>query len=92
MSKPDRFEVGGAWKKESGNGVQYLSVSLDLDKLIEANGGATNGKCNLAIFKRTREKTNPKQPDYDLLFSQRQGAAQARRADGPETLEEDIPF
>jgi hypothetical protein len=92
MSNYKKTYVGGAWKKEYGDGVQYLSVSLELDKLFEANGGATNGKVNLAIYKRTREKTNPKQPDYDLVFSEKQGADQSRGASAPLPLDDDIPF
>lgn len=95
MANPN--EVGAAWKKESQSGLKYLSVSLNLDKLMEATGGLTNGKVNLALFAKKGEKTKDTQPDYDLVYSppsSSSGMRQQRRAAEPvsELTDDDIGF
>jgi hypothetical protein len=89
---PKGNEVGAAWAKTSGNGIKYLSVSLDLDRLMAVTHNQTNGKINLALFKKKGEKTKDTQPDFDLVFSPRQGARQAPSSDVSDESEGDIPF
>lgn len=87
---PNQNEVGAAWKKQAASGLTYLSVSLNLDKLMEATGGLTNGKVNLALFAK-KNKSKDSQPDYDLVYSPRQGAKQAETRDEPD-LDDPLPF
>lgn len=66
---PNPNEVGAAWKKTAQSGLKYLSVSLNLDKLMVATGGQIDGKVNLALFAKKGEKAKDSQPDYDLIYS-----------------------
>lgn len=93
---PNSKEVGCAWKKTSQSGLKYLSVSLDLDKLLAATGGIVAGKINLALFTKKGEKTNDRQPDLDLVYSApgKSSAMRQERAEEPvsEWGDEEIPF
>jgi uncharacterized protein (DUF736 family) len=84
---PDPNEVGALWKKSNERG-RYLSVSLDIDKLLELNGGAT-GKVNLVAYPIAGEKANPNAPDLRLKFYAKKGPAPQRKV---RVEEDEIPF
>lgn len=58
-------DVGAGWRKRSKKNVDYISISLDVDRLLELSGGAT-GKLNLVCFLNT--SSNPKAPDFQLMY------------------------
>lgn len=93
---PDPNEVGAGWKKQSANGVKYLSLSLDLDKFHEVSGGQSNGRVNFVLFARKGEKTKESQPDYNLIFSAPSKSSAMRREQGakqPQPPDDDgVPF
>lgn len=59
--------VGGAWIKESKAGRTWVSIQLDLKKLLDDGNPTDLEKVNLAMFENTKkEKEN--QPDYNITF------------------------
>lgn len=96
-------EVGAVWNKRNNKG-EYLSISIDLDALLELTGGAT-GKVNLNGYLIEFEKTNPNAPDYRVKYYPRTGASapvaaprpaapppRAVRRQQPLPDDDDIPF
>lgn len=52
-------KIGACWKRKSKDGKQYLSGQIDL----------ITSKLNIVLFKNDK-KTNPKQPDYNIVLSE----------------------
>jgi len=73
----DPNDVGAVWKKFNERGTKWLSLNLNLERLLELTGGDT-GTVKLVAFER--KKFEDKQPDYQLLYP-RQRAASAPEAD-----------
>jgi hypothetical protein len=91
-------DVGAAWKKRNDKG-DYLSVSLDVDKLLKLSGGET-GQLSLNMY--PIQSDHPKAPDYSLKFYPKAGVStraprplndtdEAPRARRP-LADEEIPF
>lgn len=65
----DMVYTGSAWDRESKNGTNYISVSLDLSKLLDALGYEfmPDVKVNLAMFENTKKKSE-KSPDWSVVY------------------------
>lgn len=63
MRKPN--EVGAIWKKTKDNGEEYLSISLDLEALLELTNGAIE-KINISGYANNSD--NPRAPAYQLKY------------------------
>jgi len=88
VKKPN--DVGAIWKKSNERG-EYLSISLDVDALLELSGGVM-GKLNINGYPISSE--HPNAPDFQLKFYPK-GAATSRPAPVARTKpvnEDDIPF
>jgi uncharacterized protein (DUF736 family) len=72
-SKPydNQDEVGAIWKKKSKKGEAYLSLSLNLEKLLKA--GYTT-EVQLVAFVNKNKKAD-KHPDLRIKISERRDAA-----------------
>jgi len=89
---PRENEVGAVWKKSNDKG-DYLSISLDLDALLQLTGGAT-GKVDIKAYPIEFEKTNPNAPDLRLKYYPKGTGTvtRVRRPSPPPLLDDDIPF
>jgi uncharacterized protein (DUF736 family) len=86
-------EVGAAWTKVGrDSGRKYLSVSLNLDKLMDVTNGLTNGKVTLRLFPKRDKKEGSNAPDFDLVYAPPQSASQGAPRGGDGIPDEDIPF
>lgn len=65
----DMVYTGSAWSRESKNGTNYISVALDLSKLLGALGYEIppDVKVNLALFENTKKKSE-KSPDWSIVY------------------------
>jgi len=61
--------VGGAWNKESKKGNSWVSISLDLHKLLGHLGFEVpeNTKVNVALFENGKKKSE-KSPDFNVVY------------------------
>ena len=59
------MRIGSGWKKQSQNGKDYISVSIDIPLL---------GNLSFAIF-REEEKKSENSPDYAIVWSPRKPAS-----------------
>jgi uncharacterized protein (DUF736 family) len=89
-------DVGAIWKKTNEKG-DYLSISLDIDALLELTGGVISGKVNINGYPIT--SSSDRAPDYQLKFyppRTGQGPSQPARPTRPAPttppLDDDIPW
>jgi hypothetical protein len=73
-------EVGGIWIKESSRGVQYLSIGLNIDELMNQIAQAqAEGKDRLflAAFANEHKQPGERTPDYRMIGNRPQAQAPA---------------
>jgi len=69
MSDGKNVYCGGIWQKKTRGGQDYLSLSLDLTKLLKSLGFNFEEelKVNLAGFKNDRKKSD-NSPDFSISY------------------------
>jgi uncharacterized protein (DUF736 family) len=69
MANESMKYVGSAWNKTSKSGTDYISVSIDITKLLGELGYEipADTKVNLACFENTKKRTE-KSPDYSVVY------------------------
>ena len=66
--------VGSAWNRVSKNGADYISVALDVSKLLGELGYELppDIKVNLSLFENNNKKSE-RSPDYSIVYFIKQG-------------------
>lgn len=60
------FRVGAAWLKKGNDGSEYLSYSIDKEKMAKAIA-LTPGSNIPVTLKKNNFKSKPNQPDYNVV-------------------------